>query len=77
MRVKWQKSEEYRGRVVNNILAIASGGRLDDRLLSSRSELLAIWSGLSSRGSSVESIRESLVFNVKGCSSASQAFKLT
>jgi hypothetical protein len=27
MRVKWQKSEEYRDRVVNDMLAIASGGR--------------------------------------------------
>jgi hypothetical protein len=26
MRVKWQKSDEYRGRVVSNILALAQAG---------------------------------------------------
>ena len=49
---------------------------MDNRLLFSRSKLLAIRSGLGSRGDSVEPIRESLVRNVKGCSSASQSLKL-
>jgi hypothetical protein len=49
---------------------------LDNCMLFSRSKLLAIWSSLGSRGDSVEPIREPLVWNVKGCSSASQALKL-
>ena len=49
---------------------------MDNRLLFSCSELLAIGSGLGLRGDSVEPIRESLVRNVKGYSSASQSLKL-
>ena len=49
---------------------------LDDRLLFSHSKLIGIRSYIKSKRDSVKPIREPLVFNVKGYSSASQAFKL-
>jgi len=49
---------------------------LDNHLLFGRSELLVIGLGLGLRGDSVEPIRESLVHNIKGYSSALQSLKL-
>ena len=49
---------------------------MDNRLLFSRSKLLAIRSGLGLKGNSIEPIRESLVRNVKDYSSALQSLKL-